>query len=319
MPNPRFESQTKRKLVRDTLLEKALETFMADGVAKFMRKNQELLDHILERARSRQRLMDLKDASKLAKKGKKQRVEKLLDANERKDRTKCALFICEGDSAIGGLRSARDKLYQGGIALKGKPMNVSQASIKEVLENQEFADIMSSIGLAIGQKADPNELRYSKIVFLADSDVDGGHINTLLTNFFFTFWPEMFEMGMIQIAKAPLFEVITDKGTIYCESPDELEKLKVRKDVKIKEIMRNKGLGEMSQEAFKHVLNRKDFTKISVKDMKASKSMLETCFGKESQLRKDLLIDSDEIDVDLTNIIAGNKAAKKKAARESRA
>lgn len=317
MPNPRFESQTKRKLVRDALLEKALETFMNDGMAKFMRKNQELLDHIMERAKSRQRMMDLKDASKIAKKGKKQRVEKLLDANERKDRTKCMLFICEGDSAIGGLRSARDKLYQGGIALKGKPMNVSQASIKEVLENQEFADIMSSIGLAIGQKADPKELRYSKIVFLADSDVDGGHINTLLTNFFFTFWPEMFEMGMIQIAKAPLFEVITDKGTMYCESEQELETLKNRKDVKIKEIMRNKGLGEMSQEAFKHVLSRKEFTKISVKDMGASKNMLETCFGKESQLRKDLLIDSEEIDVDLTNVIAGNKAAKK-AAKEAR-
>jgi DNA gyrase/topoisomerase IV subunit B len=310
MPNPRFESQTKRKLVRDSLLEKALETFMNDGMIKFMRKNTELLDLIMERAKSRQRLMDLKDASKIAKKGKKQRVEKLLDANERKDRTKCSLFICEGDSAIGGLRSARDKLYQGGIALKGKPMNVSQASIKEVLENQEFADIMSSIGLAIGQKTDPEELRFTKIVFLADSDVDGGHINTLLTNFFFTFWPEMFEMGMIQIAKAPLFEVITDKGTMYCESNDELESLKKRSDVKIKEIMRNKGLGEMSQEAFKHVLSRKEFTKISVKDMKASKSMLETCFGKESQLRKDLLIDSEDIDVDLTNIIAGNKASK---------
>jgi DNA gyrase subunit B len=310
MPNPRFESQTKRKLVRDSLLEKALETFMNDGMIKFMRKNTELLDLIMERAKSRQRLMDLKDASKIAKKGKKQRVEKLLDANERKDRTKCSLFICEGDSAIGGLRSARDKLYQGGIALKGKPMNVSQASIKEVLENQEFADIMSSIGLAIGQKTNPEELRFTKIVFLADSDVDGGHINTLLTNFFFTFWPEMFEMGMIQIAKAPLFEVITDKGTMYCESNDELEFLKKRSDVKIKEIMRNKGLGEMSQEAFKHVLSRKQFTKISVKDMKASKSMLETCFGKESQLRKDLLIDSEDIDVDLTNIIAGNKASK---------
>jgi DNA gyrase subunit B len=316
MPNPRFESQTKRKLVRDALLEKAIETFMSDGMTKFIRKNTEILDHILERAKSRQRLMDLKDASKLAKKNKKQRVEKLLDANERKDRTKCTLFICEGDSAIGGLRSARDKLYQGGIALKGKPMNVSQASIKEVLDNQEFADIMSSIGLAIGQKADPNELRYSKIVFLADSDVDGGHINTLLTNFFFTFWPEMFEMGMIQIAKAPLFEVITDQGTLYCESQDELEKLKARKDLKIKEIMRNKGLGEMSQEAFKHVLNRKSFTKISTKDLSASKTMLETCFGKESQLRKDLLIDSDEIDVDLTNVIAGSK---KKIAKELRA
>jgi DNA gyrase/topoisomerase IV subunit B len=319
MPNPRFESQTKRKLVRDALLEKAIETFMSDGMPKFLRKNQELLDHIMERARSRQRLMDLKDASKLAKKGKRQRVEKLLDANERRDRSKCTLFICEGDSAIGGLRSARDKLYQGGIALKGKPMNVSQASIKEVLENQEFADIMSSIGLAIGQKVEKDhELRFSKIVFLADSDVDGGHINTLLTNFFFTFWPEMFDMGMIQIAKAPLFEVITDKGTLYCESESELEKLKNNKQVKIKEIMRNKGLGEMSQEAFKHVLSRKEFTKISVKDMKSSKEMLETCFGKESQLRKDLLIDSDEIDVDLSNVIAGAKAAKKKAAKEAR-
>lgn len=320
MPNPRFESQTKRKLVRDTLLEKAIETFMNDNVAKFIRKNPELMEHILERAKSRQRLMDLKDASKLARKSKKQRVEKLLDANERRDRTKCMLFICEGDSAIGGLRSARDKMYQGGIALKGKPMNVSQASIKEVLENQEFADIMSSVGLAIGQPADAKNLRFSKIVFLADSDVDGGHINTLLTNFFFTFWPEMFEMGMIQIAKAPLFEVVTDKGTIYCESNDELERLKKKKEIKIKEIMRNKGLGEMSQDAFKHVLNRKEFTKISVKDMKSAKSMLETCFGKESQLRKDLLIDSEDIDVDLTNIIAGNKAAaKKKAAREARA
>src|SRR5690606_5378562 len=140
-----------------------------------------------------------------------------------------------------------------------------------------------------------------------------------LTNFFFTFWPEMFAKGMIQIAKAPLFEVITDKGTHYCESQDELEKLKKRKDLKIKEIMRNKGLGEMSQEAFKHVLGRKEFTKIYVKEMKATKSMLETCFGKESQLRKDLLIDSDDIDIDLTNIVAGNKAAKKKAAREARA
>ena len=322
MPNPRFESQTKRKLVRDAFLEKSIESFMNDGVERFMRKNKEYLEQIMERARSRQRFADLKDATKLAKKGKKQRIEKLLDANERRDRSKCTLFICEGDSAIGGLRSAREKLTQGGIALKGKPMNVSQASIKEVIENQEFADIMASIGLIIGQKVDPKELRYTKIVFLADSDVDGGHINTLLTNFFFTFWPELFEMNMVQVAKAPLFEVITDKGTIYCEVQSDLDKLKARKDVKIKEIQRNKGLGEMSQEAFKHVLQRKDWTKITVKDMKSAKDMLETCFGKESQLRKDLLIDSDEIEVDLDNLIAGNKArakAQKKAANQLRA
>jgi DNA gyrase subunit B len=315
MPNPRFESQTKRKLVRDAFLEKSIEEFMLQAMERFFRKNKEFLDFVMERARSRQRFMDLKDASKLAKKGKKQRVEKLLDANERKDRTRCTLFICEGDSAIGGLRSARDKLHQGGIALKGKPMNVSQATLKEVIENQEFSDIMTSIGLIIGQKVEADKLRYTKIVFLADSDVDGGHINTLLTNFFFTFWPEMFEMGMIQVAKAPLFEVITDQGTLYCETEADLESLKKKKEIKIKEIQRNKGLGEMSQDAFKHVLSKGNWTKITVKDMQASKQMLETCFGKESQLRKDLLIDSEEIEVDLDNIIAG--AVKKKSPTSS--
>lgn len=296
MPNPRFESQTKRKLVRDQNLEKILDQFMSKNMERFMRKNKEFLELVLERAKSRHKFQELKDAAKVAKKGKKQRIEKLLDANERKDRSKCTLFICEGDSAIGGLRSARHKLYQGGIALKGKPMNVAQASINDILNNQEFADIMASIGLAIGQEADVPSLRFSKIVFLADSDVDGGHINTLLTNFFFTFWPELFQLGMIQVAKAPLFEVITDKKTVFAETQDELEKIKAS-GIKIKEIQRNKGLGEMSQEAFKWVLSRDEYTKIAIADMNRAKEMLNICFGKDSSLRKDLLIDHAEYSV----------------------
>ena len=291
MPNPRFESQTKRKLVRDLNLEKGIETFMADNIEKFLRKNKEYLEMVVDRAKSRHRFQELKDASLKGRKAKKMRVEKLLDANERKERNLCTLFICEGDSAIGGLRSARNKLYQGGIALKGKPMNVMQASINDVLNNQEFMDIMSSIGLTIGQRAEVEDLRYSKIVFLADSDVDGGHINTLLVNFFFTFWPEMFEQGAIQFAKAPLFEVITDKETLFVESEEQLERLK-KTSVKIKEIQRNKGLGEMSPEAFKHTLNREEFTKINVDNLEASKHMLDVCFGKDTNLRKELLLDT---------------------------
>jgi DNA gyrase subunit B len=328
MPNPRFESQTKRKLVRDKDLEKGIEDFMNQNMPKFIRKNKEYLDSVMERAKSRQRFDELKDASKQGKKQKKQRVEKLLDANERKDRSKCTLFICEGDSAIGGLRSARNKLYQGGIALRGKPMNVSQATINDILNNQEFSDIMASIGLVIGQPADIANMRYSKIVFLADSDVDGGHINTLLTNFFYSYWPELFENGCIQFAKAPLFEIITDKEPIYAESDAELEEIKKRKDVNIKEIQRNKGLGEMSPEAFKYVLNRKEFTKITIDNNDEAKSMLETCFGKDTQLRKDLLIDHESVHVDMgenqkpakvsgkTPVVAkGN--AKKKVAKKS--
>lgn len=325
MPNPRFESQTKRKLVRDKDLEKGIEEFMDNNMPKFIRKNKEYIEMVIERAKSRTRFDALKDASKKGKKAKKQKVEKLLDANERKDRSNCTLFICEGDSAIGGLRSARNKLYQGGIALKGKPMNVTQASIKDVLANQEFSDIMASCGLVLGQPAEPESMRYKNIVFLADSDVDGGHINTLLTNFFFTYWPELFANGQMQIAKAPLFEIITDKDPIYAESDEELERVKNNKAVKIKEIQRNKGLGEMSPEAFKYVLNRDEFTKITTDSVSNAKEMLHTCFGKDTQLRKNLLIDDDNVNVDLGSIAttkgkAANKAteaaAKKKVAKK---
>jgi DNA gyrase/topoisomerase IV subunit B len=316
MPNPRFESQTKRKLVRDLNLEKGIEHFMNENIEKFLRKNKEFLDVIIERATSRYRFQELKEASLLSKKARKQRVEKLLDANERKNRSLCTLFICEGDSAIGGLRSARNKLYQGGIALKGKPMNVMQASINDVINNQEFLDIMASIGLTIGQKAIATELRYSKIVFLADSDVDGGHINTLLTNFFFTFWPELFEQGAIQFAKAPLFEVITDKGTLFVESDFQLEKLKTSNTVKIREIQRNKGLGEMSPEAFKHTLNRDEFTIINVENMQTAKHMLDVCFGKDTNLRKELLLDEASTGISNEEEAAGKKATKKVAAKK---
>ena len=104
------------------------------NLEKFIRKNSDFLSTVIERAKSRHKYQELKDAAKKGKKQKRQRIEKLLDANERKNREDCTLFICEGDSAIGGLRSARDKLRQGGIALKGKPMNVSQATIKDILK-----------------------------------------------------------------------------------------------------------------------------------------------------------------------------------------
>ena len=319
MPNPRFESQTKRKLVRDLNLEKGIEHFMSENIEKFLRKNKEFLELVVERAKSRHRFQELKDASLKGRKARKQRVEKLLDANERKDRHLCTLFICEGDSAIGGLRSARNKLYQGGIALKGKPMNVMQASINDVVNNQEFMDIMASIGLTIGEKAEVKDLRYSKIVFLADSDVDGGHINTLLVNFFFTFWPEMFEQGSIQFAKAPLFEVITDKGTIFVESDEQLERLK-KTNTKIKEIQRNKGLGEMSPEAFKYTLRRDEFCKITVDDMSSAKHTLDICFGKDTNLRKELLLDTESTGIlpsDLEVPSAAKKLAKALLAKKA--
>jgi len=170
-------------------------------------------------------------------------------------------------------------------------MNVAQATIKDILANQEFLDIMSSVGLILGQEADPKQMRFANVVFLADSDVDGGHINTLLTNFFFQFWPELYSMGCIQIAKAPLFEVVTDKKTHYFESDSELEKFKENTAEKIREIFRNKGLGEMSPEAWKWVLSKEKYTEITIESPTKAKQMLNICFGKDASLRKELLMD----------------------------
>lgn len=322
MPNPRFESQTKRKLVRDLNLEKIIESFMDKNIDKFLRKNKDFLELIMDRANSRHKFQLLKEASKKGKKAKKQRIEKLLDANERKDRSLCTLFICEGDSAIGGLRSARNRLYQGGISLKGKPMNVMQSNIKDIVNNQEFMDIMASIGLTLGEPVDFDKLRYRKIVFLSDSDVDGGHINTLLTNFFFNFWPELFKEEAIQIAKAPLYEVVTDKDVVFLETPRQLEEFK-KKGIKIKAIHRNKGLGEMSPDAWKYVMAREEYTKITVNDMKESKGILDVCFGKDSSPRKDLLIDhsdnsAEEILVTTTKSMTGQNRSRTKKSKVSK-
>jgi len=291
MPNARFESQTKRKLVRDKYLDKAIQDFVTEHIDKYLRKNKEYLDLVIERAKFRNRDSMLKEAAKLSKKQKKVKVEKLLDANERKDRSNCVLFICEGDSAISGFRSARDRDLHGGIPLKGKPMNVTQASIGDIIKNQEFADIMHSIGLTIGETPNPEKLRYSKIVFLADSDVDGGHINTLLINFFYSFWKELFEEGRIFIAKAPLYEVITTQGkAIYAESIEDLERVKADKRLKIKEIHRNKGLGEMSKDAYKYVIRDAVWSKISIENKSESDDILDVCFAKSAERRKELMM-----------------------------
>ena len=141
-------------------------------------------------------------------------------------------------------------------------------------------------------------------------------------------------MGAVQFAKAPLFEVITDKGPIYAESNGELESVKNRKDVKIREIQRNKGLGEMSPEAFKYVLSREEYTKITTDNIEDAKDMLHTCFGKDTQLRKDLLLDEEEFTPDpdailkakkttgnvqdaVRNLASGTKSKKKKVAKKA--
>ncbi|PJB53250.1 MAG: hypothetical protein CO099_08120, partial [Bdellovibrio sp. CG_4_9_14_3_um_filter_39_7] len=132
-------------------------------------------------------------------------------------------------------------------------------------------------------------------------------------------WPELFERGMIQLAKAPLFEVVTDKDTLFVEIPEQLEQMKKRKDIKIKAIHRNKGLGEMSPEAWKQVMSRENYMVISANDAENAKKMLDICFGKDTNLRKDLLLDPDGSSMSMNDNTSAPSGSSVKAAKKTRA
>lgn len=149
----------------------------------------------MKRCAERTHKEDFAEAARESKKALKARVAKLRDANGR-DRSKCVLFIAEGDSAIGGMVDVRDPEVHGGLPLRGKIMNVLESSPAEVVQSKELLDVMAAIGLQIGTKAFRSTLRYGAIYIATDEDVDGYNILCLVVNFLHRFWPELFDKDL---------------------------------------------------------------------------------------------------------------------------
>jgi DNA gyrase/topoisomerase IV subunit B len=191
MAAPNFDSQSKTKLTNPDA-GRAVQKALDDKVfKKILTKNPEWAEKILQRCAERTQSKDLADAEKLSKKRLNKRVAKLDDATG-SDRSKCILFIAEGDSAIKGMSNERNPKIHGGLPLTGKIMNVSGESHSKVVNSEALSNMMASIGLAIGKKAVRSQLRYGKICIATDEDEDGKNITALLVNFFYTYWPELF-------------------------------------------------------------------------------------------------------------------------------
>lgn len=267
--NPKYDSQTKEKLINELPKDLRDNCEVSEKlIRKLSQSNiiQSVLDWINAKAHAQQ-MAELRKMNRDVDKTDPRRVEKFSDAVEKRDRHKCVLMLCEGDSAAKAIQSGRGKNpYIASFPLKGKPLNVrdlnSKNDIQKILENEEIKKILTITGLKIGEPVTSiAQLRFGKILATTDADLDGSHIKGLLQNLFYTFWPELFTMGVIGFFKTPLIKVWLDskKKEEKWFYNDEEYKEWLTKNLNVKHKMKYyKGLGTSSAKEFGEYLEKID-------------------------------------------------------------
>ena len=282
--NPSFSSQTKEKLI--TEIKDFGSTFEVSQKLIQQILKSEIVNSILDWIQQKKTAEDSKLQRELNKKLDKIKVEKLIDAKG-KERWKYSIGLFEGDSAISAFRKYRDPQVMGAFALKGKFVNVSEMTNQKLVQNTEVVNLMASIGLKLGQKIDLKDLRYGRILFYVDADVDGNSIAGLLINFFHKYWPDMFDRRMIYKVETPIVVAIPrakTKKKVLFYSQDEYNQWESKTDLKQWDIKYKKGLAALVDDEYQDIINSPKLTLITKDDV--SDKSLDIWFGKSSDLRK---------------------------------
>lgn len=294
MPNPEFEGQTKEKL-GNSYIKSMFETNVYTKFSEFLEENPgeaaKIVNKVVSAAEAREAARRARELAR-----KKNAFEgtvlpgKLADCTET-DPEKSEIFIVEGDSAAGSSKQGRDRFYQAILPLRGKILNVEKATEDKIFNNAELHSLVTALGTGIKESFQPDKLRYGKIIFLTDADVDGSHIKTLLLTFFYKYARPLIERGHVFAAQPPLYRIAIGKEVHYAYSDNELNALMSEHGGK-GTVQRYKGLGEMNpDQLWETTMNPKSrvLKKITIKDAELANEIFDILMGMDVEKRRKFL------------------------------
>lgn len=296
--DPLFQGQTKEKLVSNNIA-KLVETTVRDHLDHWLSKNRteaiKLVEYCVDRADER---LSRKLEKSVKRKDAMQKLKlpgKLADCTS-KSSAGTELFIVEGDSAGGSAKQARIRETQAVLPLRGKILNVANATADKIAQNQEISALQTALNCGVDSKYDSSKLRYEKIVIMTDADVDGAHIAALLMTFFYIKMPDLINHGHLYIARPPLYRISCKGKTLYAHSEKERDALAQKMSTQYKsnkvEVGRFKGLGEMTAPQLKETTMSpatRVLIKVSMNDIAASENLVSDLMGKNPEKRFDFI------------------------------
>jgi DNA gyrase subunit B len=294
VPEPQFEGQTKTKL-GNTEVRGIVDTMVSEQLTLYFEQNPKVVERVLEKCAAE---ASARIAARKAKEATRRKSGldsfglpgKLSDCSA-KDPERCEVYIVEGDSAGGSAKKGRDSKTQAILPLWGKMLNVEKTRIDKVINNDKLQPLIATLGTSIGNEFDISKIRYHKIIIMADADVDGSHIRTLLLTFFFRYMPQLIEQGFVYLAMPPLFKITFNKKEWYVYDDKELEAAMQeigRNQDKIA-VQRYKGLGEMDgNQLWDTTMDpaRRKMKRVMLPDVVEADRIFSTLMGEEVEPRR---------------------------------